>query len=43
MQMDNERKYVAKSGDTEDSMWSAGQSLGLIHIPTCKVLVDLEL
>ena len=30
-----------QSGDTEDSMWSAGQSLGLIHdIPTCKVLVD---
>eukprot|EP00747_Dinoflagellata_sp_TGD_P208662 gnl/TRDRNA2_/TRDRNA2_82122_c0_seq1.p1 gnl/TRDRNA2_/TRDRNA2_82122_c0~~gnl/TRDRNA2_/TRDRNA2_82122_c0_seq1.p1 ORF type:complete len:337 (-),score=75.01 gnl/TRDRNA2_/TRDRNA2_82122_c0_seq1:91-1101(-) len=35
------KKMWQETGDWNDSMFSAGQSLGLIHdIPTCKELVD---
>eukprot|EP00658_Telonema_sp_P-2_P016493 TRINITY_DN16407_c0_g1_i3.p1 TRINITY_DN16407_c0_g1~~TRINITY_DN16407_c0_g1_i3.p1 ORF type:complete len:338 (+),score=77.77 TRINITY_DN16407_c0_g1_i3:224-1237(+) len=34
------RKMWKETGDWNDSMWSCGQSIGLIHdVPSCKVLV----
>lgn len=36
----NYKDSFQKTGDTESSVWSCGQSLGLIEdVPTCKELV----
>jgi len=38
---ENYRKSFQETGDTESSVWSCGQSMGLIDsIPTCKELID---
>jgi len=38
---ENYRKSFQESGNTQDSVWSCGQSIGLIHdIPTCKELIN---
>jgi nitronate monooxygenase len=38
---DNYRKSFHETGDSTDSCWSCGQSIGLIeNIPTCKELLD---
>ena len=35
------RQSFQETGDTENSVWSCGQSIGLIDdIPTCKDLID---
>merc|ERR1719414_2706170 len=35
------KKMWQETGDTNDSMWSCGQSVGLINdIPTCKALLE---
>jgi len=35
------KKSFQDTGDTQDSVWSCGQVIGLIHdVPTCKVLVE---
>jgi len=38
---DNYRKSFQETGNTEDSIWSAGTCMGLIDdVPTCQVLTD---
>ena len=38
---DNYRKSFQETGNTEDSVWSAGTCMGLIDdVPTCQVLTD---
>merc|ERR1712060_101578 len=38
---ENYRKSFQETGDAESSVWSCGQSIGLIKdVPTCKELLD---